>query len=211
MSDLFSCCVYIYMLQLLNSPIFEGHEKKPQPIQKKLHAGSELSPTFFWWLFKQTIGDLCLGVLVLRWEDYFRRSARWRQRCVVKKTGGFWSIERSYRTEVITALVYWLKLMIWIGQVAGTHGVWIELTVPILDPTESREQRILIWDRIMDLVEQGVSTGSKMLDRMLLLVYKGGGEGKSPPESPIFNLDSACNHGWSTYRHPNVPPEIRVE
>ena len=76
--------------------------------------------------------------------------------------------------------------MIWIGQVAGTHGVWIELTVPILDPTESREQRILIWDRIMDLVEQGVSTGSKMLDRMLLLVYKGGGEGKSPPRISHF-------------------------
>ena len=36
------------------------------------------------------------------------------------------------------------------------------------DPTVARQQRILIWDRIMDLVERGVSTGSKMLDRMLL-------------------------------------------
>ena len=37
------------------------------------------------------------------------------------------------------------------------------------DPTSAREQlKIHVWDRIMDLVEQGVSTGSKMLDRMLL-------------------------------------------
>lgn len=35
------------MLQLPNSPIFEGQEKKTQPIQKNLHAGSELSPPFF--------------------------------------------------------------------------------------------------------------------------------------------------------------------
>ena len=38
-----------------------------------------------------------LGCLVLRWEDYFRRSARWRQRWCVKKTGRFWSNERSYQ------------------------------------------------------------------------------------------------------------------
>ena len=39
-------------------------------------------------------------------------------------------------------------------------------TVP--DATTARERRILVWDHIMNLVEQGVSTGSKMLDRMLL-------------------------------------------
>ena len=39
-------------------------------------------------------------------------------------------------------------------------------TVP--DAATAREKRILVWDHIMNLVEQGVSTGSKMLDRMLL-------------------------------------------
>ena len=39
-------------------------------------------------------------------------------------------------------------------------------TVP--DATTARERRIMVWDHIMDLVEQGVSTGSRMLDRMLL-------------------------------------------
>lgn len=62
MSDLFSCCVYIYMLQLLNSPIFEGHEKKTLPI-RHLHAGSELSPPFFLMALQTNkLGDLCLGV-----------------------------------------------------------------------------------------------------------------------------------------------------
>ena len=36
------------------------------------------------------------------------------------------------------------------------------------DATTAREQRVLVWDHIMNLVEQGVSTGPKMLDRMLL-------------------------------------------
>jgi len=36
------------------------------------------------------------------------------------------------------------------------------------DATTAREKRVLVWDHIMNLVEQGVSTGSKMLDRMLL-------------------------------------------
>jgi len=36
------------------------------------------------------------------------------------------------------------------------------------DATTAREQRVLVWGHIMNLVEQGVSTGSKMLDRMLL-------------------------------------------
>ena len=39
-------------------------------------------------------------------------------------------------------------------------------TVP--DATTARERRIMVWDHIMDLVEQGVSTGSRLLDRMLL-------------------------------------------
>ena len=34
--------------------------------------------------------------------------------------------------------------------------------------TTARKKRVLVWDHIMNLVEQGVSTGSKMLDRMLL-------------------------------------------
>ena len=36
------------------------------------------------------------------------------------------------------------------------------------DAATARERRVLVWDHIMNLVEQGVSTGSKMLDRMLL-------------------------------------------
>lgn len=38
---------------------------------------------------------------------------------------------------------------------------------------------------------------------------KGGGEGKRPPESPMFNLDSACNHAGQPITLP--PPEIRVK
>ena len=36
------------------------------------------------------------------------------------------------------------------------------------DPATARARRIQIWDRILELVERGISTGSKMLDRMLL-------------------------------------------
>ena len=36
------------------------------------------------------------------------------------------------------------------------------------DATTAREKRVLVWDHIMNLVEQGVSAGFKMLDRMLL-------------------------------------------
>jgi len=39
-------------------------------------------------------------------------------------------------------------------------------TVP--DATTARERRLAVWDRIMELVAQGVSTGSRLLDRMLL-------------------------------------------
>ena len=39
-------------------------------------------------------------------------------------------------------------------------------TVP--DATTARERRLSVWDRIMELVAQGVSTGSRLLDRMLL-------------------------------------------
>ena len=39
-------------------------------------------------------------------------------------------------------------------------------TVP--DATTARQKRLLVWDHIMHLVEQGVSAGSRMLDRMLL-------------------------------------------
>ena len=65
------------MLQLPNSPIFEGQEKKTLPI-RHLHAGSELSPPFFLMALQTNkLGDLCLGALFLRWEDYFSPSARW--------------------------------------------------------------------------------------------------------------------------------------
>ena len=36
------------------------------------------------------------------------------------------------------------------------------------DAYTARERRLEVWNHIMELVEQGVSTGSKMLDRMLL-------------------------------------------
>ena len=39
-------------------------------------------------------------------------------------------------------------------------------TVP--DATIARERRLSVWDRIMELVTRGLSTGSRMLDRMLL-------------------------------------------
>ena len=39
-------------------------------------------------------------------------------------------------------------------------------TVP--DAYTARERRLSVWDRIMDLVTRGLSTGSRMLDRMLL-------------------------------------------
>ena len=38
-------------------------------------------------------------------------------------------------------------------------------TVP--DATTSRERRLSVWDRIMELVTQGLSTGSRMLDRIV--------------------------------------------
>ena len=71
--------VYIYMLQLLNSPIFEGHDKKNTANSKKPPRRIRTFATiFFWWLFKQTNWGIFAWVfLVLRWEDYFSPSARW--------------------------------------------------------------------------------------------------------------------------------------
>ena len=39
-------------------------------------------------------------------------------------------------------------------------------TVP--DSYEARQQRAAVWERVADLVEAGITAGSRMLDRMIL-------------------------------------------
>ena len=82
------------MLQLPNSPIFEGQEKKTLPL-RHLHAGSTTFATiFFDGSSNKQIGESLLGcfwfyagkiILVPR----------------LGEDGDFWSNERSYRTEGI--------------------------------------------------------------------------------------------------------------
>lgn len=53
-------------------------------------------------------------------------------------------------------------------------ATWILIYIDIMNsiadatPLTARQQRAIVWGRIIELLGRGVSTGSKMLDRMLL-------------------------------------------
>ena len=168
--------------------------KKTQPIHH-LHAGSELSPHFFDGSSNKKLGIFAF-VFVLRWEDYFRRSARWRQRYVAK-TGRFWSNERSYRgNKCLVTSDWWIFGCYFLVAVLkfpkGTFVVFI--CIKGWDDGLDDAGRSGCWNTwSLDRIDCPPSTG------------KGGGEEKSPPRISHFQ-PSACNHGWSTYPHPNVPP-----
>ena len=105
MSDLFSststCCNY----RIVPFSRVKKKNTSNSPSPRRIRTFATI---FFWWLFKQKIGESLLGCFCFYAGKIILvpRLGGWWQRCVVKKkTGDFWSNERSYRTEGITWVV----------------------------------------------------------------------------------------------------------